>query len=68
MSQEIQVKFDTQRFSEVPRVGQRKRVQVNGRVETKYVKRIEVEARKFYAESLRYRGVYWLTDYSDLWA
>ena len=41
---DVTVKFSTDRARDLPRVGQRKRVRVNGRPETLYVKRIVVEA------------------------
>ena len=67
MSTDIRIEFLTQRRSEIPAVGQRKRVRINGRTETKHVRRIEVEAGREYKEGLWYRGFYVLTDAAGMW-
>ena len=72
MSKDIRVEFLTEKRSEIPTIGQPKKVRVNGRAERKHVKRVEVEAVRDFddgatASSLFYRGFYVLTDARGMW-
>jgi len=67
LSDHIEVSFSTTNPREIPRVGQRKRVRVNGRAETKYVRQIEVRAWKMDGEPTEYVGKYVLCDDQGLW-
>ena len=60
---DVTVKFSTGRVEHIPRIGQRKRVRVNGRPETLYVKRVEVEASNQAGEGNWYEGNYRLVEW-----
>ena len=65
MSDKITVEFETQKRSEIPRIGACRAVRVNGRVERKYIGSLKVEAFKQWGEGIWFRGTYTLEE--DLW-
>ncbi len=67
MTNEIRVDFQTQRRSDIPTIGSRKKVRVNGRAETKHVKSVDVRADRYYGEGLTFHGHYILTGADGMW-
>lgn len=73
-SDEVVVKYNVLNPKDIPQIGQRKAVRVNGRTETLYVKRLTANAMVDYAEKRpghwghqrSYYGEVVLTPYSDL--
>lgn len=50
MTENLTIQFDTEHESGIPKVGRRRRVQVNGKPETLYVRSVHVEAIRPFGE------------------
>lgn len=60
------VAFRSNKQSDVPRVGQRKRVKINGKMETLYVSDISVRFRHDPVDRPEWSGTYTLMSYYDM--
>ena len=60
MTNETVVSFETTTTADLPSVGQRKRVRLNGKVETLYVREVNVRCSNSYADPKLFRGTYTL--------
>ena len=70
MTETTTVEFSTKKLSDIPHVGQRKRVRVNGHPETLYVREVRSRVRGYYDDAGLYRreleGQYTLVPFVDL--
>jgi len=66
MVNEVKVKATYSDDSKVPRIGQRKRMLVNGRIETLTLNRIEAERRHFYDDDGGHGGYEY--DATETWS
>ena len=65
MTDSVRIEFSTEHEKEVPRVGHRKTIHVNGAPEIMWVKEVTVMAKKYIPGEIIYEGNAWLTQ--DIW-
>lgn len=70
MTNEVVVRFEVKRRSDVPQVGARKSVRVNGRMETLYIRHVNVAVRKWQDDDghieVLYQGTATMGDHGSL--
>jgi len=70
MTNTTTVEFSTKKHLDIPRIGQRKTVRVNGHDESLYVQEVRTKVRGYFDDDGRYRrefeGSYTLVPFVDL--
>lgn len=70
MTNELKISFEVHRRTAVPQIGARRKVQVNGRPETLYVRHVDVSAYKVFTDTGKivklYKGTATLGDNDSL--